>query len=187
MQTLVYVNVAHADRRAFEHFCESSGYVHEALNGQGFRLTLSQRECVQLKLLFHQLQDDFGTQLLGVVGFEDDAIMRLAIEIAEHTASGQLMELADCLWLSVEQKDLRLLEALRNKLRLLHNDLIDTVSMYLSCSNNAVLAAEYLYLHRNTFNYRLDKFHEETKIDVRDIQLSRLLQLYFVMNERLKD
>lgn len=187
MQTLVYVNVAHADRRAFEHFCESSGYSHEVLKGQGFRLTLSQRQYVQLKLLFHQLQDDFGSQLLGVIGFEDDVIMRLALEIAEYTASGQLLDLADCLWLSVEQDDLRLLDALRSKLRSLHNDLIDTVSMYLNCSNNAVLAAEYLYLHRNTFNYRLDKFYEETKIDVRDIQLSRLLQLYFVMNERLKD
>lgn len=187
MQTLVYVNVSHADRRAFEHFCASSDYVNEALDVQGFRLILSQRQCVQLKLLFHQLQDDFGSQLVGVVGFEDDVIMRLAIEIAEHYAGGQMLDLADCLWLSVEQKDLRLLEALRRKLRPLHNDLIDTVAMYLSCSNNAVLAAEYLYLHRNTFNYRLDKFYKETKIDVRDIQLSRLLQLYFVMNERLPD
>ena len=187
MQTLVYLNVAHADRRAFEHFCESSGYVNEALDGQGFRLILSPRQCVQLKLLFHQLQDDFGSQLVGVISFEEDAIMRLAIEIAERYASSQILELADCLWLSVEQKDYRLLEALRHKLRALHNDLIDTVAMYLSCSNNAVLAAEYLYLHRNTFNYRLDKFYAETKIDVRDIQLSRLLQLYFVMNERLPD
>ena len=187
MQTLVYVSVAQADRRAFEHFCESSGYTNEVLVDRGFRLSLSQRQCVQLKLLFHQLQDDFGSQLVGVIGFEDDGIMRLAIEIAEYTASGQLLDLADCLWMSVEQKDLRLLEALRSKLRSLNNDLIDTVSMYLSCSNNAVLAAEYLYLHRNTFNYRLDKFYDETMIDVRDVQLSRLLQLYFVMNERLKD
>lgn len=187
MQKLVYVNVAHADRRAFEQFCESSGYASEVLDNKGYRLSLSQRQCVRLKLVFHQLQDDFGSHLVGVIGFEDDAIMRLAVEIAEYAASGQLLELVDCLWLSVEQKDLRLLEALRNKLRLLHHDLIDTVSMYLSCSNNAVLAAEYLYLHRNTFNYRMDKFYDETKIDVRDIQLSRLLQLYFVMNERLKD
>lgn len=187
MQTFVYLNVTFGNQRAFEHFCASSGYANEVLDAQSVRLILSLKQGVQLKLLFHQLQDDFGAQLVGVIGFEDDALMRLAIEIAEHYASGQMVDLADCLWLSVEQKDYRLLAALRRKLWPLNNDLIDTVTMYLNCSNNAVLAAEYLYLHRNTFNYRLDKFYAETKIDVRDIQLSRLLQLYFVMNERLPD
>lgn len=43
---------------------------------------------------------------------------------------------------------------------------------------NATLAAKRLYIHRNTFNYRLNKFIEQTSLDIRDFDNALLLYIY---------
>lgn len=39
-------------------------------------------------------------------------------------------------------------------------DLLETLEVYLECQGNAVLAAEKLFIHRNTLRYRLDRLKE---------------------------
>ncbi|MDT8859224.1 helix-turn-helix domain-containing protein [Alkalihalobacillus sp. MEB130] len=46
-------------------------------------------------------------------------------------------------------------------------DLIQSIKVYLDCNMNVSLAAKKLYLHRNTLQYRVDKFIEKTGIDIR--------------------
>lgn len=47
-------------------------------------------------------------------------------------------------------------------------ELIGTVKMYLESNMNLSLASKRLYMHRNTVQYRIDKFIEKTGIDVKD-------------------
>lgn len=47
-------------------------------------------------------------------------------------------------------------------------DLLATIKVYLENNSNASLAAKKLYIHRNTLQYRVDKFSEKTGINLRD-------------------
>ncbi len=59
-----------------------------------------------------------------------------------------------------------------------------TVGAYLrnGCSINE--AAESLYVHRNTFRYRLENFYKETNIDIHDYHSALLLELYFQLGRK---
>lgn len=46
-------------------------------------------------------------------------------------------------------------------------ELITSVKMYIECNSNASLAAKQLYIHRNSLQYRIDKFIEKTGLDIR--------------------
>ena len=46
-------------------------------------------------------------------------------------------------------------------------DLLETIKVYIESNANATVAAKKLFLHRNSLNYRLDKFLEITSLDVK--------------------
>ncbi|WP_409294831.1 PucR family transcriptional regulator [Peribacillus sp. SCS-26] len=50
------------------------------------------------------------------------------------------------------------------------DELIETVKTYIECSSNASLAAKKLFMHRNSLQYRIDKFIERTGLDIRSFQ-----------------
>ncbi|MGI6644901.1 MAG: helix-turn-helix domain-containing protein [Bacilli bacterium] len=57
-------------------------------------------------------------------------------------------------------------------------ELILTAKAYISNGLNAKNAANSLYVHRNTFNYRLTKFIKSSKLDIRDFWNALYFQLY---------
>lgn len=57
-----------------------------------------------------------------------------------------------------------------------------TAGTYLRCGLDASLSARHLFIHRNTFNYRLEKFIEKTGLDIRDYHNALLLELYFQLS-----
>ncbi|MFC0523471.1 PucR family transcriptional regulator [Pontibacillus salicampi] len=46
-------------------------------------------------------------------------------------------------------------------------DLLHTIQTFLECNSNATSAAKQLFMHRNSLQYRVDKFTEKTGIDVK--------------------
>ena len=61
--------------------------------------------------------------------------------------------------------------------------LIDTCKMYLEANQNAILTSKSLFIHRNTFNQRLEKFVELTSLDVRDFYNASYFLLYLKVKE----
>ncbi|WP_455662176.1 PucR family transcriptional regulator [Pradoshia sp.] len=49
-------------------------------------------------------------------------------------------------------------------------DLLETIKIYIESNANATVAAKKLFLHRNSLNYRLDKFFEITSLDVKQFE-----------------
>ncbi|MEK4604861.1 helix-turn-helix domain-containing protein [Bacillus sp. FSL L8-0099] len=49
-------------------------------------------------------------------------------------------------------------------------ELIDSVKAFFQCNLNVSLAAKQLYLHRNTLQYRIDKFIEKTGINIKTFE-----------------
>ncbi len=58
-------------------------------------------------------------------------------------------------------------------------EIMMTVGAYLREGMDGTKAAKSLYIHRNTFLFRIDKFIKLTNIDVRDYHYALLLELYF--------
>ncbi|MDL4842735.1 PucR family transcriptional regulator [Aquibacillus rhizosphaerae] len=58
-------------------------------------------------------------------------------------------------------------------------ELLQTIQIFLECNSNATLAAKKLYMHRNSLQYRVDKFIEKTGIDVK--QFEGALSVYLTL------
>ena len=56
---------------------------------------------------------------------------------------------------------------------------LETANVFLSCNMNASQAAKELYLHRNSFNYRMNQFMEKSNMDIRDLDTAIFLKLIF--------
>lgn len=61
-------------------------------------------------------------------------------------------------------------------------ELLLTAGSYLRNGCNALLSAQELYIHRNTFNYRLDQFKRQSGLDIRDYHNALMLELYFQLS-----
>lgn len=57
--------------------------------------------------------------------------------------------------------------------------LLESVKLYLECNLNVSLAAKKLFMHRNTLQYRVDKFIEKTSIDIK--RFPNAVAVYFML------
>ena len=111
--------------------------------------------------------------------------MSIAIDCAYRYALGRMVDLSDLMLVCILNNDTSLIRALSIKLSGVSPEIIDTLKMYFNTGNNAVLAAELLYLHRNTFNYRLNKFVDKTQMDVKNAHIAQFLYQYFTLIDRI--
>lgn len=61
----------------------------------------------------------------------------------------------------------------------LPEDLLLSAKKYLECGLDGLLAADALYIHRNTFHYRLDQFRKRTSLDLHEYHNAVLFELYW--------
>lgn len=62
-------------------------------------------------------------------------------------------------------------------------ELMSTIKVFLESNSNASLAAKKLYVHRNTLQYRMDKFMEKTGIHLKDFDSSVMVYLACLYEE----
>jgi DNA-binding PucR family transcriptional regulator len=65
------------------------------------------------------------------------------------------------------------------------SELIRTIKVYLECNMNLTLAAKKLYIHRNSLQYRVDKFIEKTGIDVKHFPQASVVYLGLLLRETI--
>lgn len=91
----------------------------------------------------------------------------------------QCLYLTDMLLKELSFGDYSSLPLLSSEFKGVSHELLLTAGTFLRCGLNATLTAETLFIHRNTFNYRLNAFIEKTGLDIRDYHNALLLELYF--------
>lgn len=64
------------------------------------------------------------------------------------------------------------------------SELLQTIKTYIECNSNASSAAKQLYIHRNSLQYRIDKFAEKTGLDVRRFPHALAAYLLILSNEQ---
>ncbi len=133
---------------------------------------------IQIKLTLETFQEDLQDLLVCVEGFDQQAIMDCALELAKVYSLGTYTHVSELLLDSLMQNDRHLLNLLNNLFYSLKPELIETAKMYLAAGGNAKLAAQALYLHRNTFNYRMKKFEEKSNLKLNDQVQAFFFQLW---------
>lgn len=68
-------------------------------------------------------------------------------------------------------------------LNTIDKELLDTVKVFLQCNLNVSLTAKKLYMHRNSLQYRIDKFIEKTGIDIKHFKGAVAVYLAILINE----
>lgn len=114
------------------------GYFHEVNNG-----------------LRHHYQMEKTCFTAAVSHFPDTAVSDLPMVIPYIFLDGRLTDKID--WYTDE-----LLGEMKD-----NDEVIHTVKTYIETSSNASLTAKKLYIHRNSLQYRIDRFIEKTGLDIR--------------------
>ncbi|MCH3977297.1 MAG: helix-turn-helix domain-containing protein [Bacilli bacterium] len=151
-----------------------------------FRMTTKRNGCldterniaVELEGVIPILSNDLGTGIVFVASPIDNDVAHRAIMKARSLGNG-LYFLAEVLILMLAERDYALVPVLRSQLDEVPHELVKTADMFLKCGLNASDAADKLYIHRNTFNYRLSKFISLTGLDIRDYWTS---QYYMILS-----
>ncbi|UOQ86634.1 PucR family transcriptional regulator [Gracilibacillus salinarum] len=63
-------------------------------------------------------------------------------------------------------------------------ELLKTVQVFLESNSNTTLAAKKMYMHRNSLQYRVDKFIEKTAIDVKQFEGAIAVYLCLLMRNK---
>ncbi|WP_067840664.1 PucR family transcriptional regulator [Amphibacillus sediminis] len=65
-------------------------------------------------------------------------------------------------------------------------ELLRTIQIFLECNSNISLAAKEMYMHRNSLQYRIDKFIEKTQIDVKQFEGALAVYLILLLKKQLE-
>ena len=138
---------------------------------------------VQLKLMFDSFQHDLGVILSAVLGFNQDDIMIDFLTFTCENRPGKLMGASEALLLGRILGNTQLLKSMDHHFSKIGRDEMETARMYLETGRNVNASAQHLYLHRNTFRYRLNKFITQTGLDIREIDQGKLMDMWFQLSD----
>lgn len=155
----------------------SEKYFITALNAKEGYIIAGEKFATLVSEAVPTISSDLGTKLVILCTHANNEISQVALNHAFDNMSGfsflsdVVMEL---LLTNYEATHKLILKEFDEVPR----ELILTASTYLKSGLNALRASEMLYVHRNTFNYRLNKFIELTNLDIRDYWNAFYFNLY---------
>lgn len=147
------------------------------------KLSLQEDELVSLMIMFPTFQHDLGVTLSAVVGFDHPIIMEDSMAYVFQHFPGKVLNVAEVLLLSRMDHENHLMKDADALFTKVGYEEMATARMYLMTGLNAKKSASNLYLHRNTFNYRLKKFLQTTKLDLRNMAQARYLENWILLKQ----
>jgi hypothetical protein len=134
---------------------------------------------VYLDGILMPLHDDLGVTLTVLACHKDGPLEEKAVRESLGYFPNQAVFLSDLLMKEISFGDFTSIPLLSDEFKGVGHDLLLTAGAYLRSGLDASVAAKQLFIHRNTFNYRLNRFIDETGLDIRDYHNALLLELYF--------
>lgn len=115
-----------------------------------------------IKILISHNRDFFCCYMLRYCDYPANKIVHIADLIATNLNDEKVMQYLRKLFESIEPH------------------LVYTVKMYMENNLNVVKTAKEIYAHRNTLNYRLNQFIEQTGVDIKDYKNMLLFYYYTI-------
>lgn len=132
-----------------------------------------------LQQVLFNIHDDLNVNLTILVSHRLGEFEEKMLKESISYFPNQCLFLSDMLLKELSFGDYSSIPLLANEFKNVSQDLLLTAGTFLRCGLNACLTAETLFIHRNTFNYRLNAFIEQTSLDIRSYHNALLLELYF--------
>ncbi|KXG10052.1 Leucine-rich protein [Anoxybacillus sp. P3H1B] len=82
--------------------------------------------------------------------------------------------------------DSETIQHLRSIVHSIDDELLETIKVFFQCDLNVSSAAKKLYMHRNSLQYRIDKFIEKTGIDIKHFKGAVAVYLAILATESIK-
>lgn len=143
----------------------------------------NQNFALQVQEAMMTISSDLGLKLVIVCAHANNDVSRHTLSFAFENTAG-FNYLSDMILEQMLSSDTKLKTMILNEFNPVSHELILTASAYLKAGLNAKAASEMLYIHRNTFNYRLDKFIELTNLDIRDYWNAFYFNLYLRISKK---
>lgn len=123
-------------------------------------------DCVDgiLELLIH----DFNVSLTFMATYEEGAVSEFFLKKALLLCNEQCSYLCDVLLSCIIHQQNDAAQIVRKQFEVVPHELMKCAAMYVRCGMNVTRSASRLYIHRNTFNYRIDKFMHITNLDIKN-------------------
>jgi hypothetical protein len=177
----LFESSAPIDKSYFEDALKSSGSAYEITYEtptDGYILA-DEKFFGILDGLLLPMHDDLGLTISVVAAHREGPLESKALKEAVSYFPNQVLFLSDVLMKEFSFGDYSSLPLLSAEFKGVSHELLLTAGTFLRVGLNASLAAEKLIIHRNTFNYRLNQFIDETGLDIRDYHNALLLEIYF--------
>lgn len=141
---------------------------------------LAEAEAIaELVPLLPLMREDLGVSIAFLVSHEHSGLETKLLEEAFAYYPNQALFLSDVILKKMSFGNYSSYPLIKEKFDRLPRELLLTAGTYLRCGMDGLLAAKCLYIHRNTFLYRLNQFIERTNLDIRDYHNALFLELYF--------
>lgn len=114
-----------------------------------------------------------------VLSHSDDDFCKKLIKEGASYFPNRVVYLSDILFKFIALGDYSFIPSFKNYFRSIDSELLMTAGSYLRNGLDAKQTSLELNIHRNTTNYRLNRFAKLTSIDLRDYHNAILLELYF--------
>ena len=129
------------------------------------------------------INSDLGAKFVLVCAHTYNEISRGALQYAFENMQG-FNYLSDIILEQMLVSFSKIKQLMADEFKRVPHELILTASAYLRAGLNAKVASEMLYIHRNTFNYRLAKFIELTNLDIRDYWNAFYFNIFLRLNKK---
>ena len=121
-----------------------------------------------LETLLPVITSDTGQFFLYLVNHDYRDLTKLSFKKAKEKRILNLIHLSDLFFKLALENDYSLIKLAQRKFAEIPMYLLMTADAFISSGLNGINAAKKLYIHRNTFLYRINQFIELTKLDIRD-------------------
>lgn len=125
------------------------------------------------------LHDDLGVNLTVLACHKDGPLEQKCLLEALSFFPNEARFLTDLIMKELSFGNFTSLPLLSSEFVNVPHEVLLTAGTYLRTGLDASKAAEQLFIHRNTFNYRLARFIDITGLDIRDYHNALLLELFF--------
>lgn len=148
---------------------------------QGYFLAPSQA-IAEIEPLIALIHDDLSLQMTILSVHQNTAFEQKLLKEASAYFPNRVLYATDVIMKEMSLGDYSSYKMLLRLFNHVPYDLLNTAGTYLRCGCDACLSAKMLFIHRNTFNYRLSQFIDLTHLDIRDYHNALLLELYFQLS-----
>lgn len=140
-----------------------------------------------LKTLFDSLlpilSNDLHQPLTILITHCSDTLSEAALNFCHRHKKGRCLMLAEAVILAYLNREPQLIALAEHYFDEVSFEAMATAKAFVSTGLNASRVAQKLYLHRNTVNYRLQKFIEQSGLDIRDYHNAQLLYFCTLIKE----